>query len=169
MRKIALASKVFKTYCFAAAALHAVVNLQTLAVAEEESILDQATVLTPARSDVDNQSIIERGFKSWFFDNEDDNGDGSKEVLIDFVAQARTPISMLFLNTARIWWNQIMISEAHVRVGSDATAYGTTNPIVRTGIVDGGIFPLEPQTGRYFTLRRVGPEPYRNEYNLMIT
>ena len=55
-----------------------------------------------------------------------------------------------------------MISEAHVRVGNDVTSYGTTNPIVRTGIVDGGIFPLEPQTGRYFTLTRDGLEPYRN-------
>ena len=54
MRKIALASKVFKTSCFAAVTLHAVVNLQTLAVAEEESILDQATVLTASNvADVD--------------------------------------------------------------------------------------------------------------------
>ena len=46
---------------------------------------------------------------------------------------------------------------SHVRVGDESGAFSEANTVVKTDIVDGGIFPLEPPcSGKYITLRRDG-------------
>ena len=56
------------------------------AFAEEESILDQAYVTSACDPSwcFDNQSVIGPGFKSWWYDDSDSNGDKSNEIQIDF-------------------------------------------------------------------------------------
>ena len=46
-----------------------------------------------------------------------------------------------------------------MRVGNVNEAFSTSNSEVMTGIVDGGIFSLTPQAGRYLTIRRDGYDP----------
>ena len=54
----------------------------------------------------------------------------------------------------------MMFGESQVRLGNDGTAYSDSNGIVKTGIVDGGLFELAAlPAGRYLTIRRDGPDP----------
>ena len=50
-----------------------------------------------------------------------------------------------------------------MRVGNDSTPFALTNTEVKSDITDGGIFPVDPASGNYFTLRRDGPNPYDND------
>ena len=62
-------------------ALKAVLLLQSVR-AEEESILDTATVTSPCHSNhcVNNQMVIGPGFKSRWYDTSNPNGDQSNEI-----------------------------------------------------------------------------------------
>ena len=51
------------------------------------------------------------------------------------------------------------MGSVHVRVGDDEAAFSTANTIVKSGILDGGLFTLTPTSGRYFNFRRDGPNP----------
>ena len=56
--------------------------LLRLVHAEEESILDQATVTSSCNQCSDEQMVIGPGFKSKWYDNTNGNGDHSKEIMI---------------------------------------------------------------------------------------
>ena len=88
--------------------------------------------------------------------------DGSNEVQINF-NQARTPHSLLLLNSVRRGNLQKWIGSSQVLVGDESVAFSLANTVVKTDIVDGGIFPLEPCSGQYFTLRRRGVNPKTGE------
>ena len=49
-----------------------------------------------------------------------------------------------------------------MRVGDDETPFSTANTIVKSGIVDGGLFTLTPASGRYLNFRRDGANPFTN-------
>ena len=99
--------------------------------------------------------MIGAGFKSTWLDSEDRIGDGSNEIQIDF-GQARTPVSFFLINNCAYDYYQESIGSCHLRVGNDSAAFSTSNTDVKSNIVDSGIFSLEPQSGRYITLRRSG-------------
>ena len=46
-----------------------------------------------------------------------------------------------------------------MRVGNESTPFSAVNTAVKTDMVEGGIFPIDPASGNFFTLRRDGPEP----------
>ena len=46
-----------------------------------------------------------------------------------------------------------------MRVGDDEDDFSTANTIVKSGIVDGGLFTLTPVSGTYFNFRRDGANP----------
>ena len=54
------------------------------------------------------------------------------------------------------------MGSVHVRVGDDEAAFSTANAIVKSGILDGGLFTLTPVSGRYFNFRRDGANPFTN-------
>ena len=57
-----------------------------------------------------------------------------------------------------------------MRLGNDASEFSTNNAIVKTDIVDGGLFKLDAlKTGRYLTLRRdlLSPVWGGSEYKIM--
>ena len=68
-------------------------------LAEEESILDQATVLGTCSSEwcVNPQNVIGPGFKSKWHDWDNDKVDRSNEILID-LGEERTPVSLFLQN-----------------------------------------------------------------------
>ena len=71
----------------------------------------------------------------------------------------------MIVNTSRSDHAKRM-GNAHLRLGNDSTAYSTTNPEVKSNIIEGGFFELDLQAsavpvGQYLTLRRVG----RNFFN----
>ena len=103
-----------------------------------------------------------------WYDYDDRNGDGSNEIQIDF-GQARTPVSLLLINNCVSEFQQSTQGSCHVRVGNESAAFSTSDPIAKTNIVDGGIFPLQPQSGKYITLRRDGANPRTNNALFMIS
>ena len=66
---------------------------------------------------------------------------------------------MLLLNSVIGQEKQQWIGSSQVLVGDESVAFSLANTVVKTDIVDGGIFPLEPCSGQYFTLRRKGYNP----------
>ena len=65
------------------------------------------------------------------------------------------------------------IGDAHIRLGNVSTAYSETNPIAKSGIVDGGFFELDPlltggglRSGRYLTLRRDKKEGNERSFSI---
>ena len=76
----------------------------------------------------------------------------------------KTPVSFLLINSCYSDAYHKYLGEVHVRVGNEATEFSDANPIVKTGIVDGGIFQLSPiRSGQFFTLRRNGANPVLND------
>ena len=61
-----------------------------------------------------------------------------------------------------------MIGSAHIRLGSDNTAFSKSNAIIFENIVDGGLFSLTNQTGKIFTLRRDEGEPVWGDKDFLI-
>ena len=58
------------------------------------------------------------------------------------------------------------MGSCHIRVGDNSAAFSQANTVARSDIVAGGIFPLEPCSGQYFTLRRDGENPaYMDNYS----
>ena len=53
-------------------------------------------------------------------------------------------------------------------MGNDGTPFSNSNTIVKTGIIDGGLFSLDPHSGRYVRLRRDGRNPWLGNEALMI-
>ena len=63
--------------------------------------------------------------------------------------------SIFLINRCKNGYNQMRIGLSHVRVGNDATAYSTSNTVVKQGIVAGGFFELDSLCeGQYLNLRR---------------
>ena len=80
-------------------AIRTLVMLRSVVVAEEESILDAAKVLSECDASYcwNNQAVIEQGYRTYFF-REDSPAEAvvakSNEIMIDF-QQARTPYSAM--------------------------------------------------------------------------
>ena len=77
--------------------------LVVLTSAEEESIMENAEVLTPCHPTycVDNQSVISNGFKSYFYADTTTASDGkSAEIMID-LKEIYSPRSLFLINTDR--------------------------------------------------------------------
>ena len=64
-------------------------------------------------------------------------------------AEAQTPVSLLLINNNENLNNQKSFGSAHVRVGNEGRIipYSTTNTVVKTDIIEGGLFTLAPETG----------------------
>lgn len=69
------------------------------------------------------------------------------------------PKTLFLLNYAENANHQMLIGSSEFRVGNDNAAFSTSNEVVKTGIVDGGIFNLSVVQGRYVHLRRNGLDP----------
>ena len=109
---------------------------------EEESILTTSSVSEYDIDLVHDQSIvlINETYKSWIKTvSKLTSGNDTAEFQIDFGSSIKVH-SVMIVNVSRDLAHRIGLS--HLRLGDDSTPYSETNPVIFTGIVDGGFFEL---------------------------
>ena len=78
--------------------------------------------------------------------------------MIDF-NETRTPYAFLLVNICKDGlWKKYM-GECEIRVGDDDARFSTNRAIVKSNVVEGGLFDLDPASGRYISMRRNGANP----------
>ena len=134
-------------------------------MAEEESILDQATVSSHDVNDYytpDPQAFINANFKSFIHSSTTSHSDGeTQEFMIEF-AESKI-LHSVFVNNygSKTDLYRYRMGNSHLRLGNDASPYSTNNAIVRNNIVDTGFFKLDNlSTGKVLTIRRIGLAPF---------
>ena len=127
-----------------------------LASSEEESILSGASVLDFGRwmhghgtSNYDD--FIEDSFKSMMHS---DTTSGMFDCTVD-LGSSMPIVSIWLKNRENSALTRRQIGNCHFRIGDDATEFSTSNTVIVTGVVTGGLFEATSiVSGRYLTLRR---------------